>query len=122
MTHGLLDAIFEAEDRWKSSRDALAVTFLSVEAPLTLAVDVAQRSLPWLKASIFAAVAGLLLSILQKRWPRMPSRIVPGNRTFRPCLLALNWILGRIDRHGSLAATWMMVLALVALLTAVALR
>lgn len=122
----VFDVFLRAEADWKVRRDGLAVTFLSVATPLSLAVAMPSQCLPWLKASIYACSLGTLLSILEKRW-RGPRRLSEEEESrkglfARAVRRSHEWLYLKCLGYASRCSSLLLFVSLVCLLVAVALR
>ena len=116
----ILSAI-RAEGEWQETRDGLGVTFLSIATPLSLAVEISGACLPFLKASIFLAALGILLSMLRKRWQPSLRPKGPGTRP-GPILRMKKSLYSAVQLHSSAVSSWLLLAALASLLIAVYLR
>ena len=114
----MIESFLRAEGEWRESRDGLGVTFLSIATPLSLAVEISEACLPFLKASIYLAALGILLSMLRKRW--QPS-LHPADPETRPSLplRAKRFLYLAIQQRSSAVSSWLLLAALVSLLIAV---
>ena len=114
----------DEERAWKSSRDALAVTFLSIATPLSLGVEMPSACLQSMKASISLAALGIFLSILERIWRHAPGpEAGESPRGLRRMLLSLAgrlWL--GVHERASRWSTVCLVLSFVSLIVAVWLR
>lgn len=114
----VIESIVRAEGEWRESRDSLGVTFLSIATPLSLAVEISEACLPFLKASIYLAALGILLSMLRKRWRPSLHQEDPG--TLPGLLLRTKrFLFDVLHKYSSAASSWLLLAALVSLLIAV---
>ena len=114
----VIQHFFQAESAWRESRDGLGVTFLSIATPLSLAVDISEPCLPFLKASIYLAALGILLSMLRKRWRPSFHQEAPGTRPDLPSRLK-RFLFEAVQQYSSAASSWLLLAALASLLIAV---
>lgn len=111
----------QEESEWTKSRDGLGVTFLAIATPISLAVEIPEGILPWLKASIYLSALGTLLSTLRKRWRPWLDRSGQANPPGLWYQMKLS-CYETLRKHGEASSTTLLFLALMTLLVAVYLR